>query len=81
MAVRPHFAIEVTISHTGRDALGRDIWFIVLNKPDIDTDGPNAPTMLKIVGKEWKLVSHWALHAPDRSIEKYVTATGKIPRR
>lgn len=73
MTVRPHFPVKITVSHPGGDN-----WVIYLDKPDTEAEGPQAPSMLEIVGNQWRLISHQVEHATDKSNDKYVIASGTV---
>ena len=73
MIVRPHFPVEITVSHAG----GND-WVVYLDRADTKSEGPSAPIMLEIVANRWTLISHRMMHANDKGSEKYVVAEGTI---
>jgi hypothetical protein len=73
MIVRPHFPVEITVTHAGGDD-----WVIYFDRADTKMEGPRAPIMLEIVGNQWKLVSHQMMHADDKNNEKYVVASGTV---
>jgi hypothetical protein len=73
MIVRPHFPVEVTVSHAGGDN-----WVVYLDKADTEREGPHAPIMLEIWGNTWTLVSHKMNHSDDEGDEKYMVATGAV---
>ena len=73
MIVRPHFPVEITVSHAG----GTD-WVVYLDRADTELEGPRAPIMLEIVGNQWTLISHTMIHADDKGDEKYIVARGSI---
>jgi hypothetical protein len=71
--VRPHFPVEVTVSHAGNDN-----WVVYLDKADTKLEGPHAPIMLEIWGNQWTLVSHKMNHSDGGTDEKYVVAAGTV---
>jgi hypothetical protein len=73
MIVRPHFPVEITITHAGGDD-----WVMYFDRADTKMEGPRAPIMLEIVGNQWTLVSHQMAHADDKNDERYVVASGTV---
>ena len=73
MIVRPHFPVEVTVSHAGDDN-----WIVYLDRADTKLEGRYAPIMLEIWGNQWTLVSHKMAHSDDEEDEKYIVATGTV---
>jgi hypothetical protein len=72
--VRSGFPAKVTVTHSGGDD-----WVVYVDKPDTEAEGSRAPTMLEIVGAEWKLISHQMDHPDNEPGEKYIVGSGQLP--
>jgi hypothetical protein len=70
--VRRGFPVTVTVTHAGGNT-----WTVSVDKPDTQSEGPHAPSLLEIVGNDWQLICHLP-HSEDQAPTKIVVAKGTV---